>query len=235
MTVAVVVLVVVLSRRRDVVHPPAADRAWPFPGRSNRRRSQAPGSPAHHAVPFEPDPDYSAIPASQYLSEAAEAAHLRADAAGVPNVVLRRDRGQVVIALDTGLPVPALVNPASANLGHLGLFVFRPRALSLHEEAIRDADLRAPAGVILRRVPGDPENPTLIEVHAPPAEAADSAGPLLGVVDRETSAVLAAALDSGQHLAAVTLSGPRAGRFGTPITVLAARTEVLDALLLTVQ
>jgi len=29
------------------------------------------------------------------------------------------------------------------------------------------------------------------------------------------------------------LSGPRAGRFGTPIVVLAARAEVLDALVLT--
>jgi hypothetical protein len=42
-------------------------------------------------------------------------------------------------------------------------------------------------------------------------------------------------MDAGEELSAITLSGPRAGRFGTPVAVLAARSSVLDALLLTLR
>lgn len=239
--VAIVVALVVLSRRRDVVEEPWRDDA-DADALFGPRRSTGAGPPSSRGrdaggrVPFSPDPEFTTIPRAEYLSPAAEERWLRVEAAtGLPDLALRRDRGQVVLALQ-GPDVPvapgrALVDPESDALSRLGLHVFRPRGLSLHEEAIQAADLWAPAPVVLRRVPDDPEFADAIDVCAP-AGNPGGAGPLLGTVDREHAAALAPLMDSGVELSAVTLSGPRAGRFGTPLVVLAGRVEVVDALLL---
>ncbi|MFC7581822.1 HIRAN domain-containing protein [Schaalia naturae] len=233
--VAVVIMVVVLSRRRDVVEEPWRDDTDLRGVFGRRSRAAAPPSStagsARGSVPFSPDPDYASIPRSEYLSPAAEARRLRV-VDGMPNVGLRRERGQLVLALldEGGAAGRALIDPESAALQGLGLHVFRPRGLSLHEPAIEAAALHPPAPVVLRREPADPDFPDAIDVcSAEPGEA------LLGSVDRAHAAVLAPLMDAGEELSAITLSGPRAGRFGTPVAVLAARSSVLDALLLTLR
>ncbi len=249
--VAIVVMLVVLSRRRDVVEEPwrdEPDMEAMFGRRPRRTRrsgpagtpSSMPGPDGNGHVPFMPDPEFTAIGRGEYLPPAAEARWLHTDpVSGLPNVGLRRERGQVVLFLrDEGVPAGpglSLLSVESPRLADFGLFIFRPRGVTLHEQAIQAADLWAPAPVVMRREFHDPEFPDAIDLYTPGASqgaGGPESGALLGTVDRATAARLAPLMDAGQDLAAITLSGPRAGTFGTPIVVLAARADVLDALLL---
>lgn len=151
----------------------------------------------------------TAIRREEYLSPDLEAKYVTLDEAGMPNLRLVRHRGQLVLSVPGGL-----VSFRSRTLPALGIYTFRVRGVSYHEQAIEAASLSPGAKLRLVREPENEFDPNAIAVHPNCGR-----GPL-GYVNKQNAARIARRPDAGEDLVAITLSGSPRGSLGDPVTVL---------------
>lgn len=156
------------------------------------------------------------IQRSEYLSPEDEARYVTAGDDGKPNLRLVRKRGQLVLTVPEGM-----VSFRSRALPKLGIYAFRARGVSFHDEAVTTAGLSAGAKVRLVREPDNPHDPNAVALHA-----GDAAEPF-GYVNTQNAARISRVLDVGGLLAAITLNGSTKGAAGDPVTVLVATPELL--------
>jgi hypothetical protein len=156
---------------------------------------------------------------SEYLSPADEARHVVVGDDGLPNLRLVRERGQLVLMVPHGM-----VNPRSTALYRLGIYTFRARGASYHEDAVAAASLTPGTALRLVREPENEFDPNAIALYAVQGSAP------IGYVNRLNAARIAKVLDASTNLVAITVSGGPKGSVGDPVGVLVTTPVLLEHL-----
>lgn len=152
----------------------------------------------------------------EYMSPEAEARYVVVGEDGLPNLRLVRERGQLVMVVPQGM-----VNPRSTALFRLGIFMFRARGVTYHEDAVLAASLTPGTRIRLVREPENEFDANAIALYATRGDAP------VGYVNKQNAARIAKILDSGGELVAITLSGSPKGRDGDPVGVLVTTPALL--------
>ena len=122
---------------------------------------------------------------------------VRLDEAGLPTVVLLRDRGR----LNFSVPELGVINPHGPELRRVGIYSFRVRGDTYYPAENARANTKPGATLTLKREPNNPHDPNAIAICNP------RTGGTLGYVNKGNARAIARRMDSGEVLACRTLRG----------------------------
>lgn len=204
-----------LTGRRRTVTPPPAPPARPAPPAT---RTARPATDRPRTVTQPPPAHVPPLRSSDYLPPDAEARSFTLAEGGMPTGRLRHVRDRLVIVTDDGA---GMVNPASRTLHRNGIYCLRLRGTAYHREAMLAGDFRPGRSVRLEREPDNPHDPNAVAVYA------DGATALAGYVNKLNARRIAARLDAGETLEAVSVRGSGPGKEGAVPWILVAAPDVL--------
>lgn len=137
---------------------------------------------------------------AEYLDSETEARALAPLASGLPNARLERERDRLLVVTSLGW-----VNPRSRTAYRAGLHSFAVAGASYHRAAVKAGRFTPGSPVRLVREHDNPHDPNAIAVYA------DTGRRPAGYVPKGQARRLAALLDAGTDLVAVTVRGSAAG------------------------
>lgn len=160
---------------------------------------------------------------SEYLTPEQEQELLTVDQNGIPNFVLRHERGQIVMRIEGH----GLVNFRSRTLWRKDIYTLVVRGTSYHTGANSRAETRPGTPVLLKREPANPYDKNAIAIYSGTTPEAG----LIGYVNKQNAARLAPRLDAEEQWEGIFLDGSPSGRGGGSPRVLIAHSNVLSALI----
>ena len=140
-------------------------------------------------------------------------------AAGIGSSKLVRERDRLVIVTEYGM-----LNPKSTQAYRLGIFSFQLRGTAYYPNAVKAGRLTPGAPLRLVREPANAHDTNAIAVYA------EGAYQQVGYVNKQRAKRLAALMDSGADVAAISLRGAGSGREGEVPYVLACERHIMDHL-----
>ncbi len=170
------------------------------------------------------DPAYQPFRRDEYLPAEKEKELVQVDSQGIPNFVLARQRGQIVVKI----PGRGVINPRSRTLYKTGVFIFRTRGTDYYQPEGKRGSFTAGKSVGLVREPNNKYDPNAVKVTRP-----NSTAPV-GYVNKQNAARMAKIMDSGKSFEAISMKGDKTGVHG-PFYVLAAQPHVMEYLLSTLK
>lgn len=165
-----------------------------------------------------PEPAHRRLQRSEFLSREDEERSFVLRPDGMPSGKLKRIGDRLVIVTDDGA---GIVNPRSARIHSLGIYCFGLRGSSHQGSAVKRGDYRPGEIVQLVREPENEHDPNAVAVHA---RGAARRG---GYVNRMNAKRIAARLDRGEELAAISVRGDRPGTEELRPVILVAAPAVL--------
>lgn len=166
------------------------------------------------------EPTTESLPRSRLLSKAAEAATVRVDEAGLPNVHLVEVNSQLALAVPDG----RLVDRKATSLYRYDLFLVAVRGTGHYVDANLQATTTAGTVLGLRRDPDNAHDSNALAVIDPVT------GSQLGWVNKLNASRLAKRLDGGEEFRVLSLCGSPKGKVGDPLVILVTRPDLLDHL-----
>lgn len=184
-----------------------------------RRQNAHQQSTVRSGIP-QPEIPRTTIRHSEYLTPEQEKELLTTNDNGIPNLVLHRERGQIVMRIEGR----GLVNPHSRTLWRKDIFSFSVRGSGHYHRANRLADTRPGVPIILSREPDNPHDKNAVSIYS--GFSVDAG--LVGYVNKQNAARLAPKLDAGEDWVGMFIDGDPTGHQERVPRVLITRRAIMS-------